>query len=348
MRLRSQVQKQTLEHATRSRRRGLSTLEMVLSLPILLFVMALMINFGTAACWKIRALCVARDAVWSTRWPRTGHSNPRPKYWPQGAQVGAQAAGNVPELDDPRVDHPVARGPLPGGTIVNEELLDPTRGLRRGSATITRGFPMLGKMGTYHLEANTHLLDDKWQYARMKWPQQGYRLLSNRDRRIPVIYALAQANPAFAQAHLTAALAIINAPFRFQLDPLDRDDEFIYYRYIFGWGRGAPDFHPRLHGFCTLDLDVAGRRVENLINRIKGKVWVDARGRRHRIPSVAEVMAVAFVRLYERVLRAFPSLDTSGLTPAEVAALAAAVAQLDAKIKILRAFLARLRSSDGN
>lgn len=60
------------------RRRGLSTLEMVLSLPILLFVMALMINYGTVACWKVRALSVARNAVWSTRWPRTGHSNPRP------------------------------------------------------------------------------------------------------------------------------------------------------------------------------------------------------------------------------------------------------------------------------
>ena len=36
------------------RARGLAMLEMVLSLPILLLLMALMINFGNVACWKVR------------------------------------------------------------------------------------------------------------------------------------------------------------------------------------------------------------------------------------------------------------------------------------------------------
>jgi len=65
--------------ASSNRRRGLSTLEMVLCLPPLLFIMALMINFGTASCWKVRSLTVSRDALWSSRWPRSTKSNPRPK-----------------------------------------------------------------------------------------------------------------------------------------------------------------------------------------------------------------------------------------------------------------------------
>jgi len=52
-------------------RRGLSTLEMVLALPVLLMIMALIINFGTVAAWKVRGLCAARHAVWSSRWPRS-------------------------------------------------------------------------------------------------------------------------------------------------------------------------------------------------------------------------------------------------------------------------------------
>ena len=329
-----------IRHARRTRRRGLSTLEMVLSLPILLFIMALMINFGTVAGWKIRALGAARHAVWSSRWPRTSHNNPRPAYWPESAAFSAEAAGNVPELDDPRVDQPVARGPLSQGATVNEELLDPTRGLRRGTASIRRTFPMLGKMGTYHLEARTHLLDDKWQYARMSWPEQNYRLSYNVWRRIPVIYALARASESFAQDHVQAALAILYAPFRSQLDPLDRDDEFLYYSYIFGWGTGARDFHPRLSEFCTLDFAVANRRVQDLIDRIQGN-------RQRRVRCVAQRMTEAFLGLYRRVLREYPSLDTSNLSPADAAALAERVAGLEPKIQILEQFLASLRASNG-
>ena len=48
----------------RYRRRGLSPLEMVLALPFLLCIMALMVNFSDVACWKVRSLTVARQAVW--------------------------------------------------------------------------------------------------------------------------------------------------------------------------------------------------------------------------------------------------------------------------------------------
>jgi len=312
-------------------RHGLSTLEMVLCLPILLFIMALMVNFGTVACWKVRSLSIAREAVWSTRWPRSGNSNPRPAYWPQGAGISAAADGNVEALDDPRVDLPVARGPLPFGTRVNEELLDPTHGLRRGSADITRGFPMLGGMGDYHLEAKTNPLDDKWQFRRMG-------LSSTRQRRIPIIYVLAKAPSNLATAYVQAVSPVLYAPFRDDLRPMDNDEEYRAYGTRFGWGRRSPDFYPRLRRFCTLDAEVAQERRDNLIDRIQGKVERNQDGRIvRRVSSVAERMTRSFIGLYRRVIRA---LRASGATGTE-----AEISMLQAKIDTLNQFLQTLRNN---
>ena len=132
-----------------SRRRGLAPLELTLALPILLFVMALIINYGTISAWKVREHSVARLAVWETRWPRSGSTDPRPSYWPATASMESSDQGNVAEMDVSRVDLPVARGPLPNATV-NSELLDPTRGLHEGSASLTRKFAMLGTMGSLH------------------------------------------------------------------------------------------------------------------------------------------------------------------------------------------------------
>ena len=96
-------------------RRGLAMLELVLALPILLFIMALIINYGTIAAWKVREHSVARLAVWETRWPRSGATDPRPSYWPAAASMESSDQGTVAGMDDSRVDLPVARGPLPGG-----------------------------------------------------------------------------------------------------------------------------------------------------------------------------------------------------------------------------------------
>ncbi len=208
---------------TASHRHGLATLEFVLALPILLFVMALALNFGTAASWKVRALVAARHAAWSTRPPRTGFQYPRPENWPLTANLGAGRAADFPPLDDPRVYHPVVRGPtLPFGTTVNSAVLDPSRGFRQGSSGIWRQFPLLRRMGGYSLSAGTNLLDNLWQFWR-----QGLR--SNSHRRIPVLYGLAQAPAAYAQAYVRAVLAILRFPLRNDLRPLDRDDEFWAY-----------------------------------------------------------------------------------------------------------------------
>ena len=312
------------------RRRGLATLEMVLALPILLFIMALMINFGTLACWKVRSLSMAREAVWSTRWPRTGNSNPRPNYWPQGAGTRTAAEDNVDQLDDPRADLPVARGPLPFGTEVNGELLNPGRGLRRGSASITRGYPMLGKLGNYDLEANTYLLDDKWQHLRMG-------LNSTRQRRMPVIYVLSKASTDTVAAYTQAVLAVLNTPLADALRPMDNDEEYQYYGQRFNWGTRSPDFYPRLQRFCSLDYDLATERVDKHVERIEGKAERDADGQvTRRVSGVPERMTKSFISLYKRVIRA---IESSG------GEIGTETTTLQAKIDTLERFLQLLQNN---
>ncbi len=304
---------------------------MVLCLPILLMLMALMVNMGTRLCWKIRAHSVARLAAWGSRYPRIAQSNPRPDYWPESAEVGVEGTQDATLLDDPRVYQPVARGPLPFGADVNEELLDPTRGFRRGWARIARYYPMLRRMGPYESTTTTELIDGKWQY-----PQMG--LSSNRQRRIPVIYALAKAPQATVNRYLQAASSLLGANFNKQQQPLDNDEEFLYYR---GY---APDFHPRLRMFATLDLAVAAERVQELIDRIQGKVERGPDGSVRRIPGVPEKMTRAFIGLYRGVI---DQLEAQWAPDSPPPAVQAQIDELERKIEQLNKFLQTLLPTAG-
>ena len=327
-------------------RKGLAPLEMVLALPILLFVMALIINYGTVASWKVRGLSAARHAVWSSRWPRSPSASPRPEYWPPAAEMGAEGAGDVPQLDDPRVDLPVARGPLPNGFVVHERLLDPTRGLRRGDSHLQRELPLLARMGAYDLNARHGFLDDKWQYQRTDWSEEGACLPENAWRRIPVIYRLPQVSPSLVIAYTTAAYAILEAPFRQALGPLEtwRDAEFIEYALRFGCRVPRRDFHPRLQRFCSLDDELADGRVEDLIDRIQGK---GHRAEPDWVPGVAWELTQGYIELYRRVIRELEARINAvpPPSPAEIAAMLAKITELDNKIAILEEFRTRLEES---
>ncbi len=286
-------------------RRGLAMLELVLALPILLFIMALIYDYGVVAAWKVRENSVARLAVWQTRWPRTGATDPRPSYWPEPGTMSAVGQGNVQGMDDSRVDQPVARGPLQGATV-DSEVLDETRGLRLGSAEMTRHYAYLRKLGTYTKDAQNWLVDNKWQYQRMKNLQTGHPLYSNWERRIPAIYTLAEAPASLMNSYIQAAEAIADAPFAAQLQPLDNDPDFLYYQSLFGWGGSPPDFQPRFRQLCTTDRAKTAASVQNLVNRIQG----GNQGGRH-IPSTAEVMDQTFLSLYQRALAALQSIVKS-------------------------------------
>jgi len=218
---------------------------------------------------------------------------------------------------------------------VHTELLDPTKELRHASAKITRDFPLLKKMGKYDLEANMRLLDNKWQYLRMSWPEKEYRLSSTLDRRIPVIYDLAKAPRELVNAYVQALLTMLSAPFAHQLAPLDRDDEFLRYR---GY---APNFYQsvRLGGFCSADREAATLPVEDLVDRIQGNP-----GPPRKIPSLAERMTGAFLGLYKgEIARLKAILDsTPPVLPGESAAILSQIGQLEAKVKQLERFQSTL------
>lgn len=311
---------------SRNSHRGLAMLELVLALPLLLFIMALMIDFAAVATWKIRGESVARLAVWETRWPRTGSSDPRPSYWPATASSASSDQGSVAAMDDPRVDVPVARGPLQG-TSVNPDLLDPTRGLREGSASYAVTYPLLSKMGSRTVTAQTWLIDDKWQYLT---PEMG--MWSNWLRRIPVLYyPLAKAPASLVSAYTQAVLAIDEAPFRPQLAPLDNDPDFKFY---WGW---APDFQPQFQQMCSTDRALTDKSVQQLINHIQGK-----HSKRQHIPSVAEVMAGAFLGLYQQALNADQAIVHQKNPPASPQAVALAqsqIPQLQTNVSELQSFL---------
>ena len=135
---------------------------------------------------------------------------------------------------------------------------------------LTRDYAYLRKLGTYTKDAQNWLVDDKWQYQRMKNLQTGHPLSSNWERRIPAIYTLAEAPASLMNSYIQAAEAIANAPFAAQLQPLDNDPDFLYYQSLFGWGGSPPDFQPRFRQLCTTDRTKTAASVQNLVNRIQG------------------------------------------------------------------------------
>ncbi len=313
-------------------------LELVLALPILLLLMALIINFGTVSAWKVRALASARHSAWSTRWPRDGGRLPRPEFWPAGASLGSSGWGTLDVLDDPRLNHPVIRGPMPNGFVVHDSLFHPGRGLRQGSAEMSRRFPLVSSLGSYHLSARHRVLSHFWDHREMG-------LFTTADRRIPVLYELPRAPQSYSEAYRQAAIAILTAPFRPHLAPLDRDQEFIGYARRFGWrDAGAPDFHPGLHRFCSLDHTVARERVERLIDEIQGRIE-NIGGRLQRLGGVPQDIVQAFIFLYSRVIHELQQQLAAGVPPDVAIGIQAEINDLQNRIALLQAFLNELRNA---
>lgn len=300
-------------------RRGLAPLELVLALPMLMAVLALMIVFGNTAYWKVRGLTVTRNAAWSNRWPRAGFDEPTPQpFTPR--QYSHRGIANLTKLDPPELQHEVVRGPLPNGFNVNEKLLNPARGMTEGYAEAKIQPPMMSTVpGFQHFKFNLNqeLLDDKFQYPQMGIP-------ANVHRRIPFIYELPKADSSVSQAWVSAALAVINAPFREDLAPLDRDEE------IFSYYGHHVDFHPTAARFCSLDLRSAwDNQARRLIDRIKGN-------RQSRVSSLPERMTNFWISMYRSQLAA----AQNGMNPDPVEAEA-----IQQKLKTLLDFRQRLRNT---
>src|SRR5262245_31434467 len=93
-----------------TRRHGLAPVELVLSLPMMMMILAMMIIVGTAGAWKLRTSANSRQAAFRTVWPRTGDSDPKPaNWWPASAAIYAHNRGLSPFPVDPFTAYPVVR-----------------------------------------------------------------------------------------------------------------------------------------------------------------------------------------------------------------------------------------------
>ncbi len=269
------------------RRRGLAPLEMVLWLPVLMMILALMVVIGNGVVWKVRTAANSRHAVWRARAPRTGVVDPAPRDWPlQRTRLAVVDDGDLQPLAPIQPQDQVAHGPLNNFNV--QPVLDFPRGKSAGDAELARNFPMLGKMGEYNFDVEHPLLVDQFRYWEMG-------MGSNRFRRIKVIYELPKAPAGLSQAFANAVQQVVNAFFRRDLDPLDRDPE------IFAFYGNYVDFHPPLQSFSSLDeQEVYEQRVKPLIDRIQGRPPSPTQS---GVPSVAENMTQFFINMYQQQLQ---------------------------------------------
>jgi hypothetical protein len=305
-----------------ARRRGLAPFEMVLAIPILLFVVGLTVVFGVVACWKVRGQMASRDAVWSTRWPRWGTGVPTPLEWPAPATRTWRAAGSVAALNHQAFQHPVIRGPLPNNLQVNTQLFDPTLELHVGESQTTRTPPALARLGQYSLDIEQPILDGKWQFG-----QTG--LASNTSRRIPNLYPDIPDPPqvrGLEMRYQQSVQTLVSAPCQPALAVLDRDQE------IYAWYYTYHDFHPRFPRFCELDTDaVRQAHMPGHLLRVDCHTPLGQQMPPHGVPAD---LANFFKRLYEQQLAVLQNSLPPG-PPQQIA-------ELQRRIRILEAFLAYL------
>ena len=309
------------------RRDGLAPLELVLVLPFLLFVMALMIDFGTRAAWKVRSQTNTRYAAVRTLMGRTGSFDPNPLTWPAPATLAAGGGSDVasvnnlwnavPELQTPTIRGPQIVSPRGGRPIIVRRELEMSRGTHTGVTTFDRSFPLLERgipaRVSRRIDQQQELLDDRWQYQ-----NQGFG--NNRSRRAKSWYRIEPSDFAELTGLLTALQEAdgklkANPSARF-LDPLDRDDEFIRYT------GSAPNFYPRLRRACTDDPAAVQQLARTLIT-----------GGIQRLPRR---MAGSFKGMYQREIDRLNKLDPKPPgTDQQIAALQQKIDQINRFIAAL-------------
>lgn len=237
-------------HASRTSRRGLAPLELVLALPLMCMALALMVVIGTAGAWKVRTLANARQAVFRSTWPRTTDNDAKPaNWWPPSATMSYQPADPSPLSQDPFASHSVVRGPTVGDAggrslTVMMQTLDMTEGLHTGRASINHEpamWPQLDRRNRFTRD-NDIFAGQTWQFGNLGLPDNlTRRILSTYD------YHLGRYDGAAFARVMTAANRLLSYPQRPALVVLDRDAELRAH-----FGRYS-DFHPQPQYLCSND-----------------------------------------------------------------------------------------------
>jgi hypothetical protein len=267
-------------------------LELVLVLPLLMMVLALMINFAHQVAWKTQAQTASRQAVWRQRPGHLAGSRDRPpRNWEAPATMSVATVPPTPLFpQDPYDNYSALRGPIlrdprngsPTAQLqVDRGLLQLNDDLVQGRATIDREVVLLPRLYQIAFDVKHPLLQSEWRFHDL-----GYG--GNNDRRTLKLYSYLPSPTVTQRGQETqqAFLQIVQAPFRPALAILDKDQE------LAAWFGSPPDFHPQAARPCEIDRDIVYRTVvQPLIDRIQGPKG----GGRGGVP---ENMAQTFIRMY--------------------------------------------------
>lgn len=284
-----ELQPRQILRASFHRRRGLAPLELTLALPMLVFLMALMIDFGVAGAWKVRTQANTRYAAWRTVNARTGEFNPTPRFWPASAPLTTNAGTDLPQTSQlwdsqqallcPCIRGPQLTAPSAPVTVNVPGRMEMDGTVLEGNAILERPVPLLKTAlpgGKFRFNLKQDVFDDQWQFYSLGigW---------NTDIRADVWWDVEHSDLSALDGTVDSFLQLLNDdlktlqtnPRQGDLYPLDNDDEFTRYD---GWP--PPDFYPRLSGRCESDplllytsavsrLDEDGQTNQNsLLSRI--------------------------------------------------------------------------------
>lgn len=291
----------------RGPRAGLAPLELVLALPLLLAVMALIVNFAHAATWKIRSATNARLAMWRHRPMWSADSDPNPvNFWPQGASLSVGGGSRMSQIDQ-IWNHPsIAQGWIKGPIFVagdgylgvrNNRVNEMSEGMSIGNANVSLQYPFIPAMGQMQLRTQHGLLDSVWQYHTM-----GYSW--NHSRRAKGWWEV-EDSPEWTpekRDFLMADATMVENPQRELMRPLDRDLELMAY---YGHSNRRSDFYSRAPAFCIDDP----QQVHNMLIAPRGMLD-DIRGSvAYQMPGVCERMARSYLQMYQAELAVLEALD---------------------------------------
>jgi len=305
-----------------TRRAGLAPVEFVLLLPLLLMVLALMINFGHQTVWKSRALTAARQGEWRQRPMRLagGRDLPPIEWQPPERLSGGGGGGAALFEEDPYREFLVVRGPVlfdpranpPASALqVDVGKVKMDSAVSEGSAQVDRPLPLFPGLGKIAFQVRHPLVESHWRY-----PEMGYG--GNNSRRVEQLYSFQPSGNVLGHAERfrQAAFAILGTPVRPALAVLDRDPE------LRAWFGSSSDFHPTLPRTVACDADPA-RVLEGDVNPLIG-----------RIRGVPGAIAGRFREMYQQQLEELQLLDPP--PQAEIDRLQDLIDLLDRYLRSLR------------
>ena len=294
-----------------SLRSGTASLELVLSLPLMLLIMALIINFGTFSSWKARSNVAARYAVWRTLTPRTGGNNPNPPNWFTPATMGAlpgiqlstvNQSWNQQDLAHPALRGPAITDPQTGSTLLLDDrrYLEMVDSMSIGFASLQRSWPFgvyIPKAPRMKKNPQAFVLDHFWRFGDMGF---GY----NDSWRIKNWYRIEAARQGNGQLmnlfmmYQNADQSILTNPDASTLRTLDRDQDFI------DFGRNPADAclyvvnQARLPG-CEADPKAV--MFNYIVNRDGMIRWIQGPTGKGGQQAAPWWLAQQFINLYKQV-----------------------------------------------